>query len=249
MQAYEVLAGDMIFSEGDEGAYACVIRKGRVQILKHTPQGEVELAILQEGDVFGEMALFEPSDTRSASARALDHVIVDVLSAEAMKELLQQSPPMLQPFMSAMVGRLREMNRRLAEKARATVLLGHSINTLHLMPANSVMQELVFPVEIKTANLPYTIGGYEKDKPAPKRRNLEIMCVQSPMNISYEHCSIEHHDDGVYVVDNGSRFRTIVNGKSIGRGEATSKALLLPNENSVILGDPLHQMKLLIRCE
>jgi hypothetical protein len=246
MQAYEVLAGDIIFNEGDVGHYACIIRSGRVQILKRTPQGEVELAILHAGEVFGEMALFEPSDTRSASARALDHVIVDMLTAEEMKEMLAQAPAMLQPFMSAMVGRLREMNRRLAEKARATVLLGHSINVLHLAPASDVMATLMQPCSVHTANLPFTIGGYEQGKAAPNRRNLEIACASPPMNISYDHCAIEHHEDGVYLVDQGSRWRSIVNERSIGRGEATGKALLMVGENSVILGDPAQQMCLFI---
>jgi Cyclic nucleotide-binding domain/FHA domain len=249
MQAYEVLSGDMIFREGDAGEYACIIRSGRVQILKHTPHGEVELAVLSAGDVFGEMALFEPADQRSATARALDHVVVDVLSANEMKELIAQCPPVLQPFMSALVSRLREMNRRLAEKARATVLLEHAINTLRISAEGEMMQALMRTQEIKLANLPFSIGGYEHGKAAPQRHNLEIACASVPMNISYDHCAIEHHDDGIYIVDQGSRFRTIVNGKSIGRGEATAKALLLPGNNSVTLGNPAHDMHLVIFCE
>ena len=243
-----MLAGELIFSEGAIGEYACIIRSGRVQILKSTPQGEVELAILEPGEVFGEMALFEPADTRSASARALDHVVVDVLTAEEMKELLSQAPALLQPFMSALVRRLREMNRRLAEKTRATVLLGHTINILEITPGSKVMEELMQPCTVHTANLPFTIGGYEKGKKPTGLRNLEIACPSPPMNISYEHCAIEHHEDGVYLIDQGSRWRSIVNDKSIGRGEATGKALLMPGQNSVILGDPTLQMYLNITC-
>jgi hypothetical protein len=239
----------MIFREGDAGEYACIIRSGRVQILKHTPQGEVELAVLGTGEVFGEMALFEPADARSASARALEHVVVDVLSAKEMKELIAQCPPVLQPFMSALVSRLREMNRRLAEKARATVLLEHAINTLHIRPEGEVMLALMHAHEVQVTNLPFSIGGYEQGKAAPQRCSLEIACASSPINISYEHCVLEHHDDGIYVVDQGSRFRTIVNDKSIGRGEATLKALLLPGENNVTLGDPAHNMRLTIFCK
>ncbi len=248
MQAYEVLAGELIFSEGTIGEYACIIRSGRVQILKSTPQGEVELAILQPGEVFGEMALFEPADTRSASARALDHVIVDVLTAEQMKELLAQAPALLQPFTSALVRRLREMNRRLAEKTRATVLLGHAINSLQISPASEMMVALMQPCTIYTANLPFTIGGYEQGKKPPGRRNLEIACPSPPMNISYEHCAIEHQEDGIYLVDHGSRWRSIVNDKSIGRGEVTGKALLMPGQNHVILGEPAQQMSITITC-
>jgi CRP-like cAMP-binding protein len=249
MQTYEVRAGDMIFTEGEKAKFACILRAGRVQILKHTPQGEVELAVLKAGEVFGEMALFEHSDKRSASARALEDVVVDVLSASEMQELLDQSPPLIQPFILALVKRLREMNRRLSEKERATVLLGNSINTIHFLPATSKMEGLMRQISVKSTNLPFTIGGYEASKPAPHARNLEIACDSSPINISYEHCAIERHDDGIYVVDYGSRFRTTVNDRSIGRGEATIKALLLPGDNRLILGKPTEEMELLLKCE
>lgn len=249
MQPFEILAGECIFTEGDVGEYACIIRSGRVQILKSTPHGEVELAILHPGEVFGEMALFEPSDKRSATARALDHVIVDVINASEMKELLAQAPALLQPFISAMVVRLREMNRRLAEKTRATVLLGHVINTLELIPASDVMSALIQPCIVHAANLPFSIGGYEQGKKQLLRCNLEIACPSPPMNISYDHCIIEHQEDGIYIVDQGSRWRTVVNGKSIGRGEATAKALLMLGENNVVLGDPLYEMQLNIICK
>jgi len=244
MQAFEILAGELIFAEGDVGEYACIIRSGTVQILKSTRRGEVELAILHPGEVFGEMALFEPSDNRSATARALDHVVVDMLTAEEMKKLLAQAPALLQPFMSAMVGRLREMNRRLAEKTRATVLLGQTINRLDITPATDAMAAAMQPCNVHIANLPFSIGGYEQGKKPSLRRNLEIACSSPPMNISYDHCIIEHQEDGIYVIDQGSRWRTIVNGKSIGRGEATAKALLMLGENHVILGDPSLEMHL-----
>lgn len=248
MEAYEILAGDIIFSEGDPGEFAAFIRSGRVQILKHTPHGEVELAILGANDVFGEMALFEPQDVRSATARALDHVIVDVLSAQEMQALVDDSPEMLQPFIRALVSRLRENNRRLAEKERATVLLGHNINHIHVS-GMGVLENQISLLQIETANLPLTIGGYDNTNPPPHANNLEIPCDPSSMNVSFEHCAIEHHEDGVYIVDRGSRYRTIVNDKSIGRGEVTGKALLMPGDNHIILGAIDKGMQLLIKCE
>ncbi len=248
MEACEVLAGDIIFREGDPGEFAGIIRSGKVQILKRAPHGEIELAVLGEGDVFGEMALFEPMDARSATARALEHVIVDVLSVAEMHALIDESPPMLQPFVRALVSRLRENNRRLAEKERATVLLGNQINTITITPQGA-LQGLVEPATAKTTNLPFSIGGYANNGKPTYAKNLEIPCDPSAMNVSFEHCAIEHHDDGVYLVDHGSRYRTIVNDKSIGRGEATSKALLMPGENIVILGDADKDMVLLLTCE
>ncbi|NET71278.1 MAG: FHA domain-containing protein [Sphaerospermopsis sp. SIO1G2] len=198
--------------------------------------------------MFGEMALFEPHSTRSASARALEHTVVDVMSADELNTLLEESPPLLKPFVTALVDRLREMNRRLAEKERATIILTNNINNLYCHPLGA-LEAVIAPFSLNVADLPYLIGGYDATEPAPKRMHLEIPCDVSHMNVSYAHCSIEYHDDGIYLVDHGSRFKTMVNGELIGRGESSIKALLLPGENSVTLGDPSYDMRLAIQCE
>jgi hypothetical protein len=249
MQLCEAPAGSMIFQEGEVGEYAGIIRTGRVQILKRSNEGEVELAVLGPGEVLGEMSLFEPQDKRSGSARALEHVTVDLLTAEEMQQMLEYCPDELQPFLRALVSRLRETNRRLAEKERATVRLGHKVQTLHLSPYE-VLANIFTPFSYKVTNLPFCIGGYDAGAGSPPRRcELEIPCDPARMNVSYEHCTLEDHPDGVYLIDNGSRFKTIVNGRSIGRGEASNKALLLPGKNDVVLGDAAMDMRLLIECE
>ncbi len=67
--------------------------------------------------------------------------------------------------------------------------------------------------------------------------------------VSQRHCRIERHEDGVFVVDQGSRFCTIVNGKVIGRGKVSNKAPLQLGENKITLGDHTSHYKLVIRCE
>lgn len=59
-----------IFREGQAGASAFLVLEGAVLIQKKGTRGRVrQIARLQEGDVFGEMALFD-SPTRSATVRA-----------------------------------------------------------------------------------------------------------------------------------------------------------------------------------
>ena len=61
----------MIFSEAEPGDELYIIRKGAVKIVKIVDNQEVLLAVLKEGDIFGEMALLE-SKPRSASAVAYE---------------------------------------------------------------------------------------------------------------------------------------------------------------------------------
>ena len=54
------------------GALGFVVRSGRVAVGRRSIDGRESLvALMEEGDLFGEMSLFDEG-TRSASARALD---------------------------------------------------------------------------------------------------------------------------------------------------------------------------------
>ena len=61
--------GEVIFREGDKGEGMYVIQAGKVKITKQTTSGEVTLSVLEDGDIFGEMALFDKLP-RSATATA-----------------------------------------------------------------------------------------------------------------------------------------------------------------------------------
>ena len=65
----EVAKGQIIFHQGAQGDYALLIEKGQVEIFhKKSDDLEIHLAVLGEGELFGEMALFD-TNIRSAGAR------------------------------------------------------------------------------------------------------------------------------------------------------------------------------------
>lgn len=238
---------EIIFREGDAGDYAYIITSGAVEILKHAEHGEVQLAVLESGAVFGEMALFEPRNMRSATARALNKVHVDAIGDTQFKDMINACPAQLQMVFANILNRLRDTNARLAAKERATVILDQAIDSITI---SSACEKLSFtPVEIKSGTLPYFIGGYPEHEDKPRNNNLDLPSEGPPMMISQKHCAIERHTDGIYLVDQGSRFCTIVNGKPIGRGKISEKAPLLLGENKITLGDHTSPYKLIMKCE
>lgn len=85
-------AGAILFREGDPGGSIAVIARGRVRISKRISGGEEALAILNPGEIFGEMALLDPGSGRSADAVAHEDSVVLELSRERFEALESADP-------------------------------------------------------------------------------------------------------------------------------------------------------------
>lgn len=71
--------GEVIFRQGYPGDHAYIIQQGKVEIYNEWPDGCIEsIAILDEGQMFGEMALTDDAP-RSASARAHTDVSLQIM--------------------------------------------------------------------------------------------------------------------------------------------------------------------------
>jgi CRP-like cAMP-binding protein len=104
--------GESVFSEGDDGDSLFFIVRGSVRIHTRTSQADVELAVLPERAVFGEMALFD-DEPRSATATAVGDCELLMLERGEFHELLLEKPQIGIGIIQVLSRRLREsMNRR-----------------------------------------------------------------------------------------------------------------------------------------
>jgi NADH dehydrogenase len=80
--------GDYIFREGDPSTSFYIIESGEVEVLRASPDGltETVVAVLGQGDFFGEMALLENRD-RSASVRARTNVELTVMGSKVFQQI------------------------------------------------------------------------------------------------------------------------------------------------------------------
>jgi CRP-like cAMP-binding protein len=95
-------AGEIIIEEGQSDATIYVIRSGEVQVVHN---GE-ELAVLGEGDLFGEMALID-NMPRSATIIALTDTVVVPVNHDHFYALLQKAPVFGATVMHVISSRLR----------------------------------------------------------------------------------------------------------------------------------------------
>ena len=100
---------DFFFREDDQGSSMFVLEEGRVAVLKSWVGQTKDLAYLNIGDCFGEMALIEMWP-RSASIQALEDCTAIELSSDSLHELYQHD---LEQFTVIQMNVSREVCRRL----------------------------------------------------------------------------------------------------------------------------------------
>jgi len=109
--------GQVIFKEGETGGSLYLILEGKVRISREVSgMGEEALAVLREGDAFGEMALID-AVPRSADARVHEACRLLVISKDALEDLLflhkELAYEILWNFVKTLSARLRETNDKM----------------------------------------------------------------------------------------------------------------------------------------
>ncbi|MDA8254691.1 MAG: Crp/Fnr family transcriptional regulator [Betaproteobacteria bacterium] len=102
------VAGEEIFSRGDVADRMYIVQSGSVAITLDS-DGRHVASTLGQGEVFGEMALFD-SQPRSASALVIEDAELLSLNREKLHELLLSYPHIALGLLQGMSLRLRDAN-------------------------------------------------------------------------------------------------------------------------------------------
>lgn len=109
--------GEVIIAEGDVGDCMYVIQSGRVEAVTGSGPAERRIAVLDGGDFFGEMALFD-KEVRSATVRALGEARVLTIDKRALLRRMNEDPLLALNLLKTMSRRVRALNDRLAAMER-----------------------------------------------------------------------------------------------------------------------------------
>lgn len=99
--------GKLIIEEGDIGNEAYIIESGRVRVFRRSDSGEVELAVLGPGSLFGEMALIDDSP-RMANVRALEPTVLVEINKHTLAEELNKSPKFVRAIVRMLLTAVRQ---------------------------------------------------------------------------------------------------------------------------------------------
>lgn len=87
--------GETVIRAGDKGSSMFVVNNGRVQVQVSDNGRARNVAVLKEGDFFGEMALFT-REPRTANVIAMEETEVLEIGYEAMKHLFDTNPDLVE---------------------------------------------------------------------------------------------------------------------------------------------------------
>ncbi len=105
-------AGEIIVRHGDMGDCMYVIQTGKAEVLQERDDHEIRLGILTDGDVFGEMSLFERAP-RSATVRALTDLRALTVDKKTFLQRIHEDPSLAFRILQKMSNRIRELDSEL----------------------------------------------------------------------------------------------------------------------------------------
>jgi CRP/FNR family transcriptional regulator len=100
---------EVIIQQWEKGDCMYVVQEGQVEVVREEVGHEVRLAVIGEGDFFGEMAIFE-NEVRSATVRALGQTRVLTVDKKNFLRRVHEDPSIAYKLVQSMSHRIREMN-------------------------------------------------------------------------------------------------------------------------------------------
>ncbi|MCB1137779.1 MAG: cyclic nucleotide-binding domain-containing protein [Leptospiraceae bacterium] len=111
-------AGDVVFMEGDPARRFYLVEKGKVQILRDTGSGPVALSTVNEGEIFGEMALVQ-GEERTATAICSAETVLSSAHSDHLESLIEANPEFASALIRTLVRRLIHSEEAFMEKLRS----------------------------------------------------------------------------------------------------------------------------------
>lgn len=109
--------GEIICREGEKGKNMHVIQSGKVNVIKKTAEGTLTLSTLKEGEIFGEMALFDHLP-RSATVKAAGETRILTIDRKGLFPRISKDPTLAFKILESMSKRIRDLSEEVTHLKR-----------------------------------------------------------------------------------------------------------------------------------
>ncbi|MFC2054388.1 cyclic nucleotide-binding domain-containing protein [Chloroflexota bacterium] len=110
--------GEVIIYQGEVGNCMYIVQEGQVEVFVEKEGQEIRLELLGEGEIVGEMAIFE-NEVRSATVRATGQARLLTVDKINFLRRVHEDPSLAYRIVQSMSHRIREMNKEVARLKRA----------------------------------------------------------------------------------------------------------------------------------
>jgi CRP-like cAMP-binding protein len=222
----EFASGESVFREGELGTEMYIVHEGRIEISKEVAGQPKQLAVMEKGDFFGEMAILEDLP-RAASARALTDSKLLMINGSTFDQMLRTNPEIAVRMMRKLSRRLRETDRMLREALGKPI--GPPLTDIPSPqepeePAATAPQRLVHDksgMEFPLATGPETTIG-RRDPVTGINPEVDLTPVDTQRSISRRHAKIHRRGGKFFLAEEiGTMNGTFLNGNRLETGVPT----------------------------
>jgi len=216
-----VKAEELVFAEGDIGTEMYIVQEGQVAILKRYKESEQQLALLGQGDFFGEMSVLEDLP-RTATAKAETDCRLLEINGSTFDQMLRKNPEIAVRMMRKLSRRLRETDMRLREA------LGSEESQAPEMPTADGGEERRTGTERLVhdeSSIEFFLSAGEetsvgrRDPVTGINPDIDLTPADSQRSISRRHSKIFRREGRFYVREEiGTMNGTFVNGERVETG-------------------------------
>jgi CRP/FNR family transcriptional regulator len=104
--------GQVVFCENEPGNDLYILQRGKVRITKFIKGNDVQLNVMNPGDIFGEMALLE-NKPRSASATAIEETELLVINKQNFEIMTEKQPQLMTRIITILSERIWNAYRKI----------------------------------------------------------------------------------------------------------------------------------------
>ena len=206
----EYKANEMVFKQGDPGDHMYLVQAGEVEVLQEVGDFQQQVAVLERGDFFGEMAVLE-AEPRTHSVRTLAPTKLVTIDRMGFKSMLTRNAEIA-------VRMIRKLSKRLVHSEdmllRAYAGQSAKVDTGSLTPGEARLvcmaenTEFALPkqAEIKIGRLD-PINHVHPD--------LDLTAIDKQLTTSRRHARLLRRADGFYIQEEQATNGTFVNGQRI----------------------------------